>query len=231
MPLDECENTSKIRYYHHGSFTVDTFWKAMGSSEIPDGSNPLSSGSWTDLILRAHEGCRDSFDLLSRNCITYLIMAAREEIGRELQQKVSPSDLVQQTLITAYARFEQFRGRSKRELIAWLKTILVHQAASAGRFYRKARRSDSEIPIEGSDVYPSGAETPSKKMMSLEKRQQMMDAMQQLPDHYREVLQLHLFDGMTFEAIGQRIGKSADAVRKTWVTALRAFKKLMPKDE
>ncbi len=158
-------------------------------------------------------------------------MAAREEIGRELQQKVSPSDLVQQTLITAYARFEQFRGRSKRELIAWLKTILVHQAASAGRFYRKARRSDSEIPIVGSDDYPSGTETPSKKMMSLEKRQQMMDAMQQLPDHYREVLQLHLFDGMTFEAIGQRIGKSADAVRKTWVSALRAFRKLMPNDE
>lgn len=203
----------------------------MENEENSEENKRMSPGNWADLIQRAQSGCRDSFDILSRNCWTYLHIAAREELARELHRKIAPSDLVQQTMLAAYAKFDQFNGRSDKELISWLKTILTRQAASAGRFYRQTRQSDNEIPIDGHEVSDENDETPSKKMMSLEKRQQMMDAMQQLPGHYREVLQLHLFDGMTFEAIGQRIGKSADAVRKTWVSALRAFKKLMPNDE
>ncbi|MCA9094487.1 MAG: sigma-70 family RNA polymerase sigma factor [Planctomycetaceae bacterium] len=191
----------------------------------------MSPGNWADLIQRAQSGCRDSFDILSRNCWTYLHIAAREELARELHRKIAPSDLVQQTFLAAYAKFNQFKGQSDKELISWLKTILVRQAATAGRHFRQARQSDNEIPIDDHDVSDKNNKTPSKKMMTLENREQMMEAMQQLPEHYREVLQLHLFDGQTFEAIGQRIGKSADAVRKTWVSALRAFKKLIPNDE
>ncbi len=203
----------------------------MGSREISDSATTRTPENWADLIQRAQEGCRDSFDILSRNCWTYLLMAAREELGRDLQQKVAASDLVQQTLLTAYAKFDQFKGQSDKELISWMKMILNHQAASAGRFYRQARRSDSEVSIDGWDVSNDNDQTPSQKIMSQEQRQQMMEAMQQLPDHHREILQLHLFDGLTFEMIGHRIGKSGDAVRKTWVAALRTLKKLMPKDD
>jgi len=204
----------------------------MGNAEIPESPKPLSSGSWAGLISRARTGCRDAFDILSRNCWTYLVLAAREELGRGLDKKMSASDLVQQTLIMGYAKIEQFKGRTDRELIGWLKMILRHQAASAGRFFRQSPRSaNGVISINGLDVAELNAETPSKKMMSLEGRQQILEVIQGLPDFHREVLQLHLFDGHTFEEIGRRTGKTTDAVRKVWVSALRSLKKRMPKDD
>jgi RNA polymerase sigma-70 factor (ECF subfamily) len=46
-------------------------------------------------------------------------------------------------------------------------------------------------------------------------------AVDRLPDDYRLVLHLRYWDGLTFQQIGDRIGRSAEAVRKVWYRAVQ----------
>ena len=50
----------------------------------------------------------------------YLRLLARLHPVPALQGKVDPSDVVQQTVLQAHARRDQFRGRSEGEWVAWL---------------------------------------------------------------------------------------------------------------
>ena len=49
----------------------------------------------------------------------YLTLLARNQIGRRLQGKVDPSDLVQETFLEAHRDFGQFRGGTEGELVGW----------------------------------------------------------------------------------------------------------------
>jgi len=56
--------------------------------------------------------------------------------------------------------------------------------------------------------------------------------MQQLPEHYRHVLRLHTTDGLTFEQTAEKLGSTAEVVRKLWRRAVEELaKRLEPPDE
>ncbi|HEV2947102.1 MAG TPA: hypothetical protein VGX70_06985, partial [Gemmataceae bacterium] len=58
-------------------------------------------------------------------CREYLHLLARLHLDHRLQGKLDPADVVQQTLMRAHEKRDQFRGRTYAELTAWLRQILV----------------------------------------------------------------------------------------------------------
>ena len=68
----------------------------------------------------------------------YLRLLARLHLDPRLKGQVDPSDMAQQTLLTAFAKVGQFRGTTDAERAAWLRTILAnHMAYAARRFGRQ----------------------------------------------------------------------------------------------
>src|SRR5215470_13680691 len=55
----------------------------------------------------------------------YLRALAQIELGRRLQGKVDPSDIVQQSLLEAHQDLAALKGKTEAELVAWLRTILT----------------------------------------------------------------------------------------------------------
>lgn len=151
----------------------------------------------------------------------YLRRIATKEWRRSLEFKESISDLVQESLTAGVRDFTAFEGKTEGELAAWLRRILFR--IMYGKI-RKLKTGKADVTREqkGKDVKEiEGTEpTPSAVMHEIEQRLKLEIALQQLAEHYRQVIELHHIEGLTFAEIGQQLEKSAEAVRKLWVRGL-----------
>ena len=96
------------------------------------------------------------------------------------------------------------------------------------RFAATAKRQvqrEVTVPEEMQLEYPGYIETPSRNLSLRELEVALIEGLQRLPPHYREVVTLHQREGLTFEEIGLRRGISAEAARKLWTRALAQLRK------
>jgi RNA polymerase sigma-70 factor (ECF subfamily) len=189
-------------------------------------------------VLNAHlsaarAGSREALGLALDQCRRYLLEVARQALGPGLQVKGGASDLVQETFLEAQQIFQRFDGASVAQLRAWLRCLLLHKAAKLGRRYRGTRKRQLSREISLNGTYPSPvsasqlagvAPTPSVQLMADEQLQQLQQAIDRLPADYRQVMMLRYHEGLPFEEVGRRLGRSADAARMLWGRALQRLK-------
>ena len=91
----------------------------------------LSHSGTADCLLKgARDGQSQSLGKLLQLYANYLKILASTQLDQNLRGRVSPSDVVQETLFEAHRDFGQFRGSSPNEFVAWLRRIMVHNLAS-----------------------------------------------------------------------------------------------------
>jgi RNA polymerase sigma-70 factor (ECF subfamily) len=165
---------------------------------------------------------------LLAECRNYLLLVADREVEPRLQAKVAPSDLVQETMHDALGKFDQFRGRSKAELLTWLTRILKsrYSRAVAHFQYTQKREISREIPLVGSTSSDRPAVeivapdmTPGTAAIAHENEQTVRSAMARLPGDYRRVIELRSWQRLSFAQTGKRMNRSAEAARKLWTRA------------
>ncbi len=193
----------------------------------------LPAADVSKLLRRAREGDAASRDALFGLCRSYLGFVARAQVETWMRRKVDASDLVQQALMEAHCGFEQFQGNTEKEWLAWLRTIVRHNAADFVRRYRGTlkRRAQREVPIrDPADTLPAGAPepaaqqpTPSQELTRLEEELRVSLALAQLSPDHQEVIVLRNLERLPFAEVAERMGRSRPAVQMLW---MRAVKKL-----
>ena len=73
----------------------------------------------------------------------------------------------------------------------------------------------------------STTSTPSLKLRRQEQETLLLRAMEQLPEHYRQVLQLRHMENLSFPQIAEQMSRTVDSVQKIWVRALAQLRGLM----
>ena len=184
------------------------------------------SGQW---LAAARAGSREALGRLFEECRHYLLRIAQEKLDPELQAKGGASDLVQQTFMEAQQHFGQFQGTSEAELLAWLRQLLLHDMADFGRRYlgTTKRRIGREVALDPGQSsgemrvgVAAGSPSPSAEAMAHEQDQALQEALARLPEDYRRVIELRYQEDRSFEEIGQRMQRSAEAARKLWARAV-----------
>ena len=161
----------------------------------------------------------------------YLALMARLQVGRRLQGKVDAADIVQETFLEAHRDFAQFRGYSEGEVVAWLRRILASNLANLVRHYYGTQRRDIHLERELNreldeswaaldDGLIARQSSPSHQAARREQAVILVDALQQLPEDYREAIVLRHLEGLTFPEIATRMGRTEDSVKKLWARAL-----------
>jgi RNA polymerase sigma-70 factor (ECF subfamily) len=167
----------------------------------------------------------------------YLSLLARLKADKRLRSRLSDSDLVQDTCLSAHRDFHRFRGRTEPEFTAWLREIMAHVTANYGRDHRRQRR---DVRLEqqlfnglnqSSQLMDrSLADTnssPSHRAVRRERAVLLANALGQLPADYREVLILRELEGQSLAEVAVRMGRTPNAVQKLWARALLQMRRLM----
>jgi RNA polymerase sigma-70 factor (ECF subfamily) len=206
-------------------------------------ASPMSSVS--SLINSARRGQRSSIGRLLQQYRNYLTVLAAAQIERRLQPRVSPSDVVQETMLRAHQNFTQFRGTTEPELLAWLRQILVNNLAKFVEQHVLAARRDvrREVSIERlgqrleqstlqlAALLPAESKSPSMAVQQREEAVLLADRLAELPPDYREVLVLRNLQGLPFEDIAQQINRSVGATRMLWLRAIDRLRTVYRREE
>jgi RNA polymerase sigma-70 factor (ECF subfamily) len=168
---------------------------------------------------------------------SYLYLLARAHIGSRHRAKLDPSDIVQQSLLDAHQKCNQFRGTTDAERMAWLKQILANNLADAVRGLARAKRDvtrerpleaqvgDSFTRVEGwlAAIQPS----PSQQAVRSEELLRLADALTSLLEPQREAIVLHHLQGLPLAEVGQQLDKSPAAVAGLLHRGLKRLRELM----
>jgi RNA polymerase sigma-70 factor (ECF subfamily) len=190
------------------------------------------------LIQEARGGNEAALGQLLESYSQYLTLLVRVQIGRQLQGKVDPSDLVQETFLDAHRQFKQFRGTCEAELVAWLRCILAGQMALALRRYLGTKKRDVKLERDlaaqidqSSLVLDRGLlasySTPSQHASGREQAVLLAGALGRLPEDYREVIILRHLESLAFREVAERMNRSENSVQKLWVRALASLRGLL----
>jgi RNA polymerase sigma-70 factor (ECF subfamily) len=197
-------------------------------------SDPAASTS--ERIQAARGDPQDRLEPLLEACRNYLWLLARTSLSGKLRAKLGASDIVQETLLKAYARFDQFRGHTEADLLAWLRRILARTVANVVRGYgatakrELARERSLEQVLDRSSqalghLIAAPGTSPSRAAQRRDLRLSMADALATLEPDHREVIVLRNFEELEWEEVARRMNRSSGAVRMLW---LRALKRLGP---
>ncbi len=165
----------------------------------------------------------------------YLRLLADLRSGPWLRSLLDPSDIAQQTLLTAHAKFDQFRGTTDAELAGWLRAILANHLAAALRKHAPRQEigpAAIEAELAGSsarlqDLADASQSDPGAALSRAEDRLRLASALMQLPDDQRTALELRHMEGLSVAEVGRRMGRSVPAVTGLLYRGTKALRSLM----
>jgi RNA polymerase sigma-70 factor (ECF subfamily) len=201
-----------------------------------DAANPPSS--FSALFDDARQGDVSSVGALLHQYRNYLMVLASTQLETRLQPRVSPSDVVQETMLRAHKHFGQFRGETEAELLGWLRQILVNNLAKFVEQHMLAARRDvrREVSIERlgkaleqstvqlAALLPAEGNSPSMAVQQREEAVQLADRLSQLPADYRQVLMLRNLQSLPFEEVARQMDRSVGATRMLWLRAIERLR-------
>lgn len=137
---------------------------------------------------------------------------------RILSRADEAEEAMQDTFLKIYTRIGQFKEEHSFE--AWMKSIAIHTAIDYVRKQQAFFESVEELPDSlSTDEY--------EEDLTGVTVQKVKDSMQMLPDGYRVVLSLYLFEGYDTEEIAQILDVKAVTVRSQYMRAKRKLEELL----
>ena len=154
-------------------------------------------------------------------------------IPRRWRSILAADDVMQQSYTDAFLDLGQFDGGSGGSFSAWLMTIAKCNLADAVRMLDADKRGKGRRPVAldaQQDSFVALYEllavtqsTPSRHAARAEAHSALEQAVRQLPEDYRQVVQMYDLEGRSVEEVGAAVGRKPGAV---YMMRARAHRRL-----
>ncbi|MCP4263153.1 MAG: sigma-70 family RNA polymerase sigma factor [Planctomycetes bacterium] len=175
------------------------------------------------LVVLAKAGDAAALDRLCRIYGERVRRIVRLRMSRNLRIKLDSMDIVQEALLDALRGLGDFTYKNEGDFLRWLSRIAqnalghhLEKLHANKRDIRREVRLDNYGPTTGGGLAgtPGLIEvtTPSVIMSRKEELDKLEKAIDELKPEHKEVIVLTKIEGLSYKEIGDRLGKSADAV-------------------
>jgi RNA polymerase sigma factor (sigma-70 family) len=179
-----------------------------------EGQSSAASDPLDGEVHAAREGDASALSRLMEAVRPSLKRSVEAQMRWPLSQKLDPSDLAQEALLSAVRGFGGFRGRTWREFVAWATRIARMEALKAQRHWSLAMRDlRRERPADESD-FPADWDRPTELHVGewRDTASRLLRLIDQLPSQFQEVIRLRFCEGLTVRDIADRTGRNREAV-------------------
>jgi RNA polymerase sigma-70 factor (ECF subfamily) len=190
-----------------------------------------TSDKTQQLVILAKGGDESALERLYRVYGERVRWMVRFRMGKTLRSRLESMDLVQDVFVNAFGAIEDFTYKNEGDFVRWLSKITQNALAdnwdklhAEKRDIRKEHRfSSHNSATDGALREIKGnldATTPSVIMSKREDLAKLEKAIDQLKPQYRDIVVLSKIEGLSYKEIGEKLGKSPDAVRMLMPSAM-----------
>ncbi len=194
--------------------------KSRGGAIDPESYPTLSPETLRGLVAQETPALEEFFDAYFDRIYGY--------VRRLVQREHLAEDLTQDIFLHLQQAFPKYDPT--RELRPWVFTIATNKIRDFWRS-RQHRASQLEKSTELDDDFhfdlPSAAEGPETALSREEIEEGVRQAVEELPEGLRVTVVLRVFEGLSFEAIGEIVERNEVAVRKRYSRALEVLRQSM----
>ena len=195
------------------SITIDD--EELGNVALAAGSSVSFSSAEAEFIEKLKAGDRTAFDTLANRYASDIYGL----VYRLTQDVEEASDLTQETFLSALKAIKKFRGEA--DLKTWLFRIAINESRNRFRWWKRRRRDQtisldvtigtSDTPL--SETFSSKALNPEENALRGEREKLLREALNDLPDIFREAVVLCDIEGLSYEEIAKTLEVNIGTVK------------------
>jgi RNA polymerase sigma-70 factor, ECF subfamily len=172
-----------------------------------------------ELVERFQSGERSAFDLLVRRHQKGMWHLIRRYVKRD----ADASDVTQQAFVRAFRGLGTFRGSAS--VRSWLYRIAINCALSWLRDHRR------EEPTEIADDALTDANPAPARLIGGEQGAQLRAAIAQLPPKQKLVLELRVFDDLSFKEVAELADCTENTAKVNFHYAVKRLRDILGGDD
>jgi RNA polymerase sigma-70 factor (ECF subfamily) len=177
------------------------------------------------LIAKSKAGDRVALQELLVLHFTPLSKQIARRIPTAIHGEIDAEDVIQQTFVQVVRDIEHCRADAEASFSAWLRAIAEHRLqdairriAAEKRGGRRPRACRVVSPHESSmigliEMLSAGSHRPSRSAMRHEAIEATREAIENLPERYREAVRLRCLEGRSLQETAAIMGRSPRAVQ------------------
>lgn len=173
---------------------------------------------------QAKAGDRTAYERLFALHVDRLLVFIRVRLGAALRERMEAEDILQDAYLSALKSFDEFDYVDDGAFFRWMCRIVDNRLRDAHDYHAAGKRQEQPIP-------KSALTGPVTALGRVENRERLERALGQLSEEHRTVLLLRYFEGCSAEEAGERMNRSAGAIRNLSARALVELGKHLGKSQ
>ncbi|VAX41415.1 hypothetical protein MNBD_PLANCTO02-293 [hydrothermal vent metagenome] len=180
------------------------------------------------LLNEAHQGDAEALGKLVDHFRSNLQAMSEKTLHGALKRRISDSDVVQQSCLSAVQSFEQFEGDNLPQFAGWLRKIHQRNIQNINRHNLNAQKRDvSREQKNASELVDNLNQTPSQRMIGSEQVEQLEKCLEKIPLGQREAVRLRYLNGLSIQEMTIELDKTESAVAGLLKRGLSRLRELM----
>ena len=202
------------------------------------------SDNTQELIRGARDGEAEAVDRLLDRHREALRRVVALRLDRAIVRRVDASDIVQEVLIEANRRLDEYLAKPEMPFHLWLRRMAMDRLIDAHRRHRQAKRrsvdreqAPAAVAVDGDsakDLLQHLVDhqlTPAASALREELAARFQVAIEELADADREIILLRHFEQLTNQEVADVLGLTEPAAGMRHLRALRRLRVLLDSEE